>query len=160
MPPAPVKCSFLDCTYETPAGCPNWDILTKQLELHAATVHPPPAGTPGHGQSQRAHNAKLESLPRPHFSLNMTEAKWQFITMQWDAYIAQTPASPEQRVQQLRAACDKDLLQRVYDCGNFNALDTVDLLLTKMKELSVVKIHKTIHMVQLWKMVQESTEAV
>ena len=78
--------------------------------------------------------------------------------MQWTAYIAQTPASDSQKVEQLRAACDKDLLQRVYDSGSFSALDTVVLLLEKMKELAVVKIHKTIHMVHLWRMAQESGE--
>ena len=78
--------------------------------------------------------------------------------MQWTAYIAQTPASDSQKVEQLRAACDKDLLQRVYDSGSFSALDTVALLLEKMKELAVVKIHKTIHMVHLWRMAQESGE--
>ena len=107
-PPAPVKCSSPGCTYETPAGCPNWDLITKQLELHAATVHPPPAGA--QGQQRLAHNAKLESLPRPQFTLNMTEAKWQFTRMQWDAYIAQTAVSDDQKVQQLRAACAKDFL--------------------------------------------------
>lgn len=90
----------------------------------------------------------------------MTEAKWQFTKMQWDAYIEQTTVSDDQQVQQLRAACTKDLLQRVYDCGNFTQLNTVNLLLAKLKELSVVKIQKTIHMVQLWKMTQESTESV
>ena len=157
-PPAPVKCSSPGCEYETPPGCPNWDLITKQLEVHAATAHPPPAGA--QGQSRRTHNAKLESLPRPQFTLNMTEARWQFIKMQWDAYIDQTPASEDQELQQLRAACDKDLLQRVYDCGNFAALNTVDLLIVKMKELAVVKIHKTVHMVQLWKMTQEPSESV
>ena len=80
--------------------------------------------------------------------------------MQWDAYIDQTPASDEQKVQQLRAACDKDLLQRLYDCGSFASLTTVQLLLVKMKELAVNSVHKTIHMVHLWKMAQETTESI
>ena len=65
-----------------------------------------------------------------------------------------SPASDIQKVQQLRAACDKDLLQRVYDCGTFSSLNTVDLL------LAVITVHKTIHMVHLWKMVQESSESI
>ena len=51
------------------------------------------------------------------------------------------------------------LLLRVYDCGNFSSLETMELLLVKMKELAVIKIHKTIHMVHLWKMTQESIES-
>ena len=143
-PPAPVKCSSPGCEYETPPGCPNWDLITKQLEVHAATAHPPPVGA--QGQSRRTHNAKLESLPRPQFTLNMTESKWQFVNMQWDAYIDQTPGSDDQKVQQLPAACDKDLLQRLYDCGSFASLTPVQLLLDKMKELAVINVHKTIHM--------------
>eukprot|EP00092_Neocalanus_flemingeri_P103983 GFUD01133121.1.p1 GENE.GFUD01133121.1~~GFUD01133121.1.p1 ORF type:complete len:120 (-),score=23.55 GFUD01133121.1:44-403(-) len=114
------------------------------LYTHHLATQPPPRDV--------THNAKLESLPRPKFSLNMTEAQWQFVTMQWGAYIAQTHASDIQKVQQLRAACDKDLLQRVYDCGTFASLDTMDLFLSKMKELAVITIHKTIHMVHMWKL--------
>ena len=153
-PPNPVPCSDVDCDYTTPAGCPTWELLRDFLQQHKETVHPT-------ATSQRVgHNAKLESLPRPQFTLNMTESKWQFVNMQWVAYIDQTPASDEQKVQQLRAACDKDLLQRLYDCGSFVTLTTVQLLLVKMKELAVISVHKTIHMVQLWKMAQESTESI
>ena len=83
--------------------------MIKQLEVHAVSVHPPPGG--GGGQGHVSHKARLESLPRPKFSLNMTEGQWQFTNMHWTAYIAQTPASDSQKVEQLRAACDKDLLQ-------------------------------------------------
>ena len=44
------------------------------------------------------------------------------------------------------------LLERVYE--------TMVLLLAKMKELAVITIHKTIHMVHLWKMNLESGESV
>ena len=108
MAPTPIKCSYSTCEYSTPTGCPSWELMTKQLELHATTVHPPPAG--GGGGARVSHHAKLESLPRPKFTLNMSEAKWQFTNMQWTAYIAQTPASDDQKVEQLRAACEKDLL--------------------------------------------------
>ena len=90
----------------------------------------------------------------------MSEGKWQFINMQWTAYIDQTPASDTQKVEQLRAACNKDLLQRVYDSGSFRSLNTVALLLDKMKELAVIKVHKTIHMVHMWRMAQESSETI
>ena len=157
-PPAPIQCSKDGCDFTTPAGCPTWELMVKMLETHVLAVHPPPAIQGG--GLRTSHNAKLESLSRPKFSLNMTEGQWQFVTMQWTAYIAQTPASETQQVEQLRAACDTGLLQRVYDCGNFNSLNTVKLLLAKMKELSVIKIHKTIHMVHMWKMTQESGEGV
>ena len=146
--PAPnsVPCSVVDCDYTTPAGCHTWDLLRDFLQQHKESVHPTATG------QRVGHNAKLESLSWPQFLLNMTESKWQFVNMQWVAYIDQTPASDEQKVQQLCAACDKDLLQRLYDCGSFASLTTVQLLLDKMKELAVISVHKTIHMVHLWKM--------
>ena len=122
------------------------------------SAHPAPVGTVG--APRTSHNAKLESLPRPKFTLDMTESQWQFTKMQWRAYIEQTPASETQKVEQLRAACDTNLLQRVYDSGSFDSLNTTDLLLAKMKELSVKKVHKTIHMVHMWKMIQEPSEGV
>ena len=105
------------------------EMLTTHLSNNTQAAHPTPAPVIQQHQ-QHTHNAKLESLPRPKFTLNMTEAQWQFTTMQWEAYIAQTPASDAQLVQQLRAACDKDLLQRVYDCGTFDSLNTTALLIT------------------------------
>ena len=154
-PPACQECSVPECQYMTPEGIPTWEMLTTHLSNHTQAAHPTPA--PVQNNQRVGHNAKLESLPRPHFLLNMTESKWEFAKMQWDAYIDQTPASDEQKVQQLRAACDKDLLQRLYDCGSFASLTTVQLLLVKMKELAVNSVHKTIHMVHLWKMAQETT---
>ena len=149
MPPPPrQECSVLECQYSTPEGVPTWEMLTTHLSTHAQSAHAPPAAVQQQPR-QHTHNAKLESLPRPKFILNMTEAQWEFTNMQWEAYIAQTPASDIQKLQQLRAACDKDLLQRVYDCGTFNSLDTTALLISKMKELSVITIHKTILMLQL-----------
>ena len=154
-PPARQECSVPECQYMTPEGIPTWEMLTTHLSNHTQAAHPTPAPVQHH--QRVGHNAKLESLPRPQFLLNMTESKWEFAKMQWDAYIDQTPASDEQKVQQLRAACDKDLLQRLYDCGSFASLTTVQLLLVKMKELAVNSVHKTIHMVHLWKMAQETT---
>ena len=157
-PPTPISCSKPDCDYTTPVGCPNWELMVKLLESHVTSAHPAPVGTVG--APRTSHNAKLESLPRPKFTLDMTESQWQFTKMQWKAYIEQTPASETQKVEQLRAACDTNLLQRVYDSGSFDSLITTDLLLAKMKELSVKKVHKTIHMVHMWKMIQEPSEGV
>ena len=39
--------------------------------------------------------------------------------MQWEAYLAQTPASDVQEVLQMRATYDMDLLQSVYVCETF-----------------------------------------
>ena len=61
---------------------------------------------------------------------------------------------------QLQAACDKDLRQRVFDTGNYASLTTEDAFLSKMKELAVIVIHKSIHLRNLWKTVQQPDEPV
>ena len=87
--PAPnsIPCSVVDCDYTTPAGCPTWDLLRDFLQQHRESVHPATNGP------RIGHNAKLESLPRPKFTLDMSESQWQFTQKRWDAYIAQTVAS-------------------------------------------------------------------
>ena len=61
---------------------------------------------------------------------------------------------------QLQAACDGPLQQRVFDTGTYSSLSNVDLFLAKMKELAVIVVHKSIHLMNLWKMSQESDEPI
>ena len=67
-------------------------------------------------------DAKLEKLPRPTFSLDMTQSDYAFKESQWEAYIGQGVTSEQVKVQQLRAACDEELLRRVYDAGALEKL--------------------------------------
>ena len=85
-PPTPLTCSVATCDYETPPGTPTWDLLASLLGIHAQAVH----GGGGGGPQQTTNNSKLEKLPRPVFSLNMTEAQWSFKKLQWDHYISQS----------------------------------------------------------------------
>lgn len=112
------------------------------------------------GQQQASQTGKLEKLPRPTFTLNMTESQWSFTKTQWDSYIKQSVVPESVKVMQLQAACDKDLRQRVFDTGNYASLTTEDAFLSKMKELAVIVIHKSIHLRNLWKTVQQPDEPV
>ena len=71
------------------------------LTLHTTAVH---GAQPG---------SRLERLPRPVFTLNMTEAAWDFKVIEWESYIQQTPATDNAQLLQLRAACDEGLRSRV-----------------------------------------------
>ena len=121
------------------------------MSQHIQLRHPQPAPA-----AAAPVATKLERLPRPTFSLNMTEAAWQFKLIEWRSYIGQTAVTADTRLLQLRAACDGELSQRVYDSGDYSGLDTVDKLLARMKELAVIKIHKSVHLMNLYKMCQES----
>ena len=150
-PPAPLRCSVQGCAYITPDNTPTWESIIQLMSLHTTAVHTAaPATAP-----------KLEKLPRPTFSLNITESKWNFLVIQWTNYIGQSPNAEEAtKLMQLQAACDDDLRQRVFDTGNFEALNTTKLFMEKMKELAVITVHKSVHLMNLWRMLQEPDETI
>ena len=153
-PPPQQKCSQTDCQFETPAGCPTWELLSTFLVQHTQAVH---AAAPANSPSV----PRLEKLPRPTFTLDMSQAEWSFTEAQWTAYISQQAGLREEvKVQQLQAACDQALLRRVYDDGGLAALDTEAKLLAKVKKLAVRVVHKTLHMQNLWNMIQQAEEPI
>ena len=151
-PPTPLQCQSPGCEYQTPSNTPSWEMMIQLLQLHDKNAHP--AASLQSGSS----NVKLEKLPRPVFSLNMTEAAWQFKVIEWNSYIGQASTTPENRVLQLRAACDEELRQRIYDSGDYSGLNTEDKFLARMKDLAVIRIHKSVHLMNLYRMTQESDE--
>ena len=141
----PLDCTNTDCSWKTPAYCPDWDKMIKLLELYTIAED----GS-GNGSICSNSNAlRLEKLPRPSFQLEMSQAEWAFKHSQWKAYISQTPVSESVKVQQLRAACEDDLLRRVYDAGNLADMNTETLLLTQVKKIAVRVVHKTLHLITL-----------
>ena len=112
MAPTAIKCSVEDCEYETPAEGTIQQRIDL-ISLHASIVH-------GFQQQHVCQpSSRLEKLPRPVFTLNMTEAAWDFKVIEWESYIQQTPATDNTKLLQLRAACDEGLRSRVYDSGDF-----------------------------------------
>ena len=106
-----------NCDYiYSPALTPR--VHSDRQTMHREDVHQSAAPAPA------TPAIKIERLPRPVFSLNMSEAAWQFKVIKWRSYIGQTPLTPDEKLQQLRAACDEELSQRVYNSGGYNALDS------------------------------------
>ena len=99
------------------------------LEIHTAAEHSIATGPTDRGPAA----PRLESLPRPSFDLDMSQAEWSFKQSQCEAYISQSAVSEKMKVQQLKAACEERLLRRVYDAGDFATLDTEPLLLAQIK---------------------------
>ena len=154
--PTPISCSVPGCTFTTPAGAPNWEVMSALLNTHAQSVH-----AAGGGHSSEGSSApRLEKLPRPSFQLDMSQAEWAFKHSQWRAYISQTQVSEEIKVQQLRAACEDDLLRRVYDAGDLATLDTEAKLVEQIKKISVRVVHKTRHLQNMWAMTQSPEESI
>lgn len=155
-PPPPLECSVTECLFTTPVGAPTWETMLTLLTTHTQAVH----GGGGAPQPAVPNPSRLEKLPRPTFTLKMTESQWSFTKLQWENYIKQTPVSPAIQLMQLQAACDGALQQRIFDTGTYAALTTVDPFLAKMKELAVIVVHKSIHLMNLWKMTQQSDEPI
>ena len=102
-PPTPLRCQSPGCDWQTPTNTPSWEMMLQLLQLHDKQVHPAAAST------TNSTAAKLERLPRPVFTLSMTEATWQFKVIEWKSYIGQTSTTPDNKLLQLRAACDDEL---------------------------------------------------
>ena len=126
--------------------------MLRVLELHTAAEHGAPS-TPG-----CTTGPKLETLPRPTFTLDMTQADWSFKESQWRVYISQQPVSEQVKIQQLKAACDELLLRRVHDAGGLPSIVTEEALLAEMKKLGVRVVHKTLHLQNMWSMIQSPEE--
>ena len=155
--PAQVQCSKPDCDFVTPEGTPTWELLNSFLTNHTNSCHPTPTvPQPAAGQQ----SSKLEKLPRPVFTLGMSESAWEFVMVQWNTYIGQGTVSASQSLQQVQAACSADLLQRVYDTGTYSTLTTTALFLSAMEKLAVLKVHKAVHTMNMWRMTQQSDESI
>jgi hypothetical protein len=131
-PPAPLDCSVEDCYFKTAAGAPTWEIMVTLLTTHTQAVHG------GSRQQTLSSQFMLEKLPRPTFTLNMTESQWSFVKTQWDNYIQQTQVSPAVELMQLQAACDGPLQQKILDSGACSSLTNTNLFIAKIKELAVI----------------------
>ena len=153
--PDPIDCEFTGCAYRTPPNCPTWELMFQFMQHHCACAHQVPV-LPAAG----AATARLERLPRPTFTLNMTEASWEFKILEWRSYIGQATTTPDSKLHQLQAACDEEFRQRVFDSGDYGGLDTEDKFLARMKELAVIKIHKSVHLRNLYLLTQDSDEAI
>ena len=86
-PPNPVSCPSPDCTYVTPEGLPDFQLITEHLNIHVRLVHPPvPAPVTGGG----GQAAKLDKKVRPTATLGMSELDWRFYVSEWSRYTRQT----------------------------------------------------------------------
>ena len=129
-----LQCSALLCDFAMSEGTPNLEMMFNLLNIHSQAAH----GVAGHqATTPVTATSRLEKLPRPIFSLNSSEATWNFTKTLWDAYISQTAAT-----------------------GMYATLNTVELFLEKIKELAVVTVHKAVHLRNLYRLTQESDKTI
>ena len=52
------------------------------------------------------------------------------------------------------------LKRGIYDSGDYSGLDTEEKFLTRTKDLAVIRIHKSVHLMNLHRILQESYEGI
>ena len=103
-PPTPLECSVTNCEFKTAVGAPTWELMATLLATHTQAVHGGGGAQPG----PPVNSSKLEKLPRPVFTLKMTESQWSFTKLQWDNYIKQSVVSPDVQLMQHAAVTYRD----------------------------------------------------
>jgi len=152
--PDHISCSVPGCCFKTPTHV-SISLQIELLKIHSSANHPSvlSASTPA--------LSILESLPlpRPVFSLNMTLTTWQCKEREWQSYIAQAPVFfPESvKLDQLRAACDESLRQRLRQTEAFTEVTSAASLLDIIQDLVV---HQSVHRANLYQMFQKSDESI
>ena len=141
-PPHPLECSDPECAFKTSEGCPRWDLMVTLLTQPTQTVH----GGQGAQPVASSQPSKLEKHPRAVFTLQMTEAQWTFTRLQLENYIGQSQVPEPTKISQLQAVCNDELRQRVFDTGIYSTLTTLDSFISKIEELAVIKVHKSVHL--------------
>ena len=86
-PPTPKECPAPACPYTTPAGLTTYDLLYRDLELHARYAHPDVAAGPGRDRAAPSvDRPRPDKLPRPEINEGATEADWVYFSDSWNRY--------------------------------------------------------------------------
>ena len=103
------------------------------LKMHREDVHQPAAPAPA------TPAIKIERLPRPVFSLNMSEAAWQFKVIKWRSYINQTPPLQTTNFSSWELPVTRSSASESTTVGTATDFDTENTFLARMKELNIIK---------------------
>ena len=152
--PAVQSCTFAGCTYMTPEGIPNWDLLTTHLKLHMTHCH---ADTTGGNSTAPSKTAKKE---RPSITNQMSEESWRFFLDEWSRYKRQTGIKGQELLDELWGCQVEELRQLGFAEGGAASLITEDAMVKKIKSLAVISLHSSVHVVNLHELRQQSDENV
>ena len=157
-PPAPQKCwGKADCTWTTPPGIPNWELISTIMGQHIQAEHPAPGGQ-GQGGAGGG-GGKQERLPRPTLDTGITEADWTYFKSQWDRYKRSTRANGQDAIDQLWACASEELGRQCHDAGATENTSEEELL-TMFKRCSIRAQNKLVNVVEFLNLCQEPEEAV
>ena len=69
-----------------------------------------------------------------------------------ESNIGQAPTTFDNRLFQFCGAFDDELRQRINDSGDFSSLDTEEKFLLRLKDLTITKIYRSVHLMNLCRM--------
>ena len=69
-----------------------------------------------------------------------------------ESNIGQATTTLDTSLSQFCVAFNDELCQRINDSGDFSSLDTEDKFLLRLKDLSITKIYRSIHLMNLCRM--------
>lgn len=155
MPAPPQQpCSATGCAFLTAENIPSWELLLKALEIHQKTAHPVNTA-PGGGNT-----AKVDKKIRPSITPQMSEESWRFFSDEWGRYKRQTGVSGQQLLDELWSCMTEELRQLAFAEGGSDTLLTEDTMTARIKKLSVLALHPSVHVVTLHELKQQSDENV
>ena len=149
-PPTPLECSSTDCDFKTPVGCPSWELGKPTQPTNSVC-------------SWRRTGTSSSDFQARETSLSIFYFKHDRITVEFH----KNPMGQlYQAKYSLRVSQTYVIKSSMWRCSlpeslwhwNLSSLITEAQFLTIMKELSVIVVHKSIHLMNLWKMRQESDE--
>ena len=132
-------------------------MITQHLQLHTQAAHAPQAGA---GVQQQHSAVKVDKRPRPEANLDMTEHEFKFFENEWKLYKRATNISGQTLVDELYSTMSPDLKKLAYDQGDVEKLNTEELMMDRIKSLSVSILHAAVHTVALHEAQQLQEETV
>ena len=153
-PPPQQPCTAPGCDYVTPENIPSWELVIKQQEIHLKSKHPEPAQQNVSGGGV----GKLDKKVRPSITPQMTEEGWRFLLDEWSRYKRQTGVTGQQLLDKLWSCMTEELRQLAFAEGGSVELKTETDMLARIKKLSVVTLHPSVHIVSLHELRQQSDE--
>ena len=156
-PPPQQRCTAPECTFETPANMPTWDLVMNSLNQHTTVAHPTPARVPGQPQAVRPKPAPVQ---RPEVDLGTTESEWNFFKAEFERYKRTTGIAGQTVIDELWHCQTKQLRVLLQSDSLINSLDTEQKLLDKLKSLAVTTLHSAVHLIALRDLEQGPTENI
>ena len=106
----------------------------RHMELHMGANHAVIIANPA--PAHAAAPSKVDKRPRPEASQDMSEHEFRFFESEWNLYKRATGIQGQTLVDELWSCMSNDLKKLAFDQGDVEALNTEELMMKRIKNLS------------------------